>query len=43
MMQLSAAAVEGRLDARGDAEKFQGAYRDVVQGVNRTLDAVITR
>jgi methyl-accepting chemotaxis protein len=38
---LSKAAVEGRLATRGDAKKFKGAYRDIVQGVNDTLDAVI--
>ena len=40
--RLSAAAVEGRLETRGDAENFQGGYKEVVQGVNDTLDAVIT-
>ncbi len=38
---LTAAAVEGRLSVRGDAEAFQGSYRDIVAGVNATLDAVI--
>jgi methyl-accepting chemotaxis protein len=38
---LTAAAVEGRLSTRGDAAKFKGGYHDIVQGVNRTLDAVI--
>jgi methyl-accepting chemotaxis protein len=39
--RLSAAAVAGNLATRGDASKFQGAYREVVDGVNRTLDAVV--
>ncbi len=39
--RLSKAAVEGRLQTRADAGKYQGAYADIVQGVNRTLDAVI--
>ena len=39
--RLSAAAVAGQLATRGDASRFQGAYRDVVDGVNRTLDAVV--
>ncbi len=39
--RLSKAAVEGRLQTRADASKYQGAYADIVQGVNRTLDAVI--
>lgn len=38
---LTRAAVEGRLDVRGDAGKYTGGYRDIVEGVNRTLDAVI--
>jgi methyl-accepting chemotaxis protein len=38
--QLSAAAVEGKLASRGNAEKFEGGYREIVQGVNNTLDAV---
>jgi methyl-accepting chemotaxis protein len=38
---LLKAAVEGCLAARGDAAKFQGGYRDILQGVNDTLDAVI--
>jgi methyl-accepting chemotaxis protein len=38
---LTAAAVDGRLATRGDASNYQGAYRDIVQGVNATLDAVI--
>ena len=38
---LTRASVEGKLDTRGDTSKFKGAYRDIVQGVNNTLDAVI--
>jgi methyl-accepting chemotaxis protein len=38
---LTKAAVEGRLATRGNAEKFEGGFRDIVQGVNNTLDAVI--
>jgi methyl-accepting chemotaxis protein len=38
---LSQAAVEGKLATRADANKHQGEYRKVVQGVNDTLDAVI--
>ncbi len=38
---LTKAAVEGRLSTRGDADKFKGGYREIVQGVNDTLDAVI--
>ncbi len=38
---LRKAAVEGKLATRGQADKFKGGYRDIVQGVNDTLDAVI--
>jgi methyl-accepting chemotaxis protein len=38
---LSKAAVEGNLSARVDATRLPGKYRDVVQGVNQTLDAVV--
>ncbi len=38
---LSGAAVDGNLEKRGDAEKFQGGYREIIQGVNNTLDALI--
>jgi methyl-accepting chemotaxis protein len=39
--KLTAAAVEGNLSIRGDAARFEGGYRDIVQGMNGTLDAVI--
>jgi methyl-accepting chemotaxis protein len=39
--RLAQAAVDGRLSTRGDASRFEGAYRDIVNGVNDTLDAVI--
>ncbi len=38
---LSKAAVEGRLEVRVDADRHQGGFRAIVQGVNDTLDAVI--
>jgi methyl-accepting chemotaxis protein len=38
---LSIAAVEGKLNTRADAEKHQGDFRKIVEGVNQTLDAVI--
>ncbi|MEI8255929.1 MAG: response regulator, partial [Deltaproteobacteria bacterium] len=38
---LSVAAVEGRLGTRADASKHSGDYRKIVDGVNKTLDAVI--
>ena len=38
---LSIAAVEGKLDTRADASKHGGDFRKIVEGVNKTLDAVI--
>ncbi len=38
---LIGAAKDGKLDTRGQASKFDGAYKDIVQGVNDVLDAVI--
>ncbi|MFA6041368.1 MAG: methyl-accepting chemotaxis protein, partial [Methylophilus sp.] len=39
---LSQAAVAGNLSTRADASRHQGDFRKIVQGVNDTLDAVIT-
>jgi methyl-accepting chemotaxis protein len=38
---LTKAAVEGRLSTRGDGSRFQGGYKEIVEGVNATLDAVL--
>ncbi len=38
---LTKAAVEGKLSTRGNADKFRGSYKEIVAGVNSTLDAVI--
>lgn len=40
-LMLSKAAVEGRLSTRGNAGKFQGGYKEIVEGVNATIDAVV--
>ncbi len=40
-LRLSEAAAAGRLEERGDAGKFAGEYRRVIEGFNATLDAVI--
>ena len=37
---LTKAAQEGKLTERGDADKFQGAFRELIQGMNYTMDAV---
>lgn len=38
---LAQAAVDGRLNTRADASKHQGDFARVVDGVNKTLDAVL--
>ncbi|WP_373482272.1 methyl-accepting chemotaxis protein [Acetobacterium sp.] len=38
---LTQSATDGHLAIRGDAAKFQGKYRDIVVGINHTLDAVV--
>jgi len=39
---LVSAAKAGELGTRGDAQRFKGAYRDLVQGINDTLNAVVS-
>jgi methyl-accepting chemotaxis protein len=39
---LAKAAVEGKLSTRADASRHQGDFRKVIEGVNDTLDAVIS-
>jgi methyl-accepting chemotaxis protein len=39
---LSQAAAAGRLGVRADATKHEGEYARIIEGVNATLDAVIT-
>ncbi|MHB1461129.1 MAG: HAMP domain-containing methyl-accepting chemotaxis protein [Armatimonadota bacterium] len=38
---LTSAAAVGQVRVRGNYQAFQGAYRDIVVGVNNTLDAII--
>jgi methyl-accepting chemotaxis protein len=38
---LTRAAALGNLAARGQADRFDGAYHELVQGINHTLDAVL--
>ncbi len=39
--KLVKAAVDGKLDTRGDPNKINFEFREIVDGVNKTLDAVI--
>ena len=41
IMRLVDAAKEGRLSERGKATQFNGFHREMIQGVNEILDAVI--
>jgi methyl-accepting chemotaxis protein len=38
---LSKAAVAGQLSTRGNTDKFKGGYKDVITGINQTLDGVV--
>lgn len=41
MLRLTKALQEGRLSERGRTEQFQGAYAEIVLGVNRMLNTII--
>jgi len=41
MLRMSDFAKEGQLSERARADQFQGAYAEIVKGVNDTLDALI--
>ncbi len=38
---LIAAAQQGRLSERAEAQRFQGAYREIIGGINSILDAIL--
>lgn len=38
---LTSSALEGELSARGNENKFNGGYKEIIKGINDTLDAVI--
>ena len=38
---LSQAAMAGQLDVRADADRHQGDFRRIIEGVNGTLDAIV--
>ncbi len=38
---LTAAASEGELDTRGNADRFQGGFREIIDGINNTLDGIV--
>ncbi len=39
--ELAQAAVDGKLDVRGNLDDLSGGYRDIVKGFNDTLDSLI--
>ncbi|MBI3790140.1 MAG: hypothetical protein HY275_04605 [Gemmatimonadetes bacterium] len=39
--RVTAQAQAGHLGVRADASRFKGSYRELVEGVNRTIDAVV--
>ena len=41
MARLTDASKEGQLSDRGKPEQFQGAYAEIVRGVNTMLDAIL--
>jgi len=41
LARLTAASHEGQLSERGKPDQFQGAYADIVKGVNDMLDAIL--
>ncbi|QQS36383.1 MAG: methyl-accepting chemotaxis protein [Ignavibacteriales bacterium] len=38
---LTKAAIDGRLDTRGNEVKFSGGYSEIIKGINNTLDEMI--
>ena len=41
IMRLVDASKEGRLTERGRVDQFDGVYREIVQGINEMLDAIL--
>jgi len=41
MNELTRSTMEGKLSVRGNQDAFMGAYQEIVQGVNHTLDGVM--
>ncbi len=41
ILRLVEASRQGRLDERGKVDQFQGVHREMVQGINEMLDAIL--
>lgn len=38
---LTSASIKGDLNTRGNEDKFEGSYREIITGINRTMDVVV--
>lgn len=38
---LTNAAMNGNLEVRGNEDKFEGGYKEIIRGFNKTIDAII--
>lgn len=41
ILSMTAAARDGKLSVRGDAEKFRGRYREIIDGINQMLNEIV--
>ncbi|HEY3346313.1 MAG TPA: methyl-accepting chemotaxis protein [Nitrospirota bacterium] len=41
LIELTKSAAAGDLATRGKTDKFKGGYREIIEGINNTLDAII--
>jgi len=39
--RLNEASIQGQLSTRGNVNAFKGGYRDIVEGINQTLDSIL--
>lgn len=40
-VKLASAAEDGRLDVRGESDRFSGGYRDIIEGMNATVEKML--
>lgn len=41
VLKLTDSAIDGKLDARADGGKFSGNNQEIVEGINKTIDALV--
>jgi methyl-accepting chemotaxis protein len=39
--KLTENVIAGRLDSRGNADNFKGGYRDIINGINNTVNSIV--